>query len=46
MAVSLLVAELFLLATSTIAIIFGIINVVAVNSVDMEEMKDYIGSRP
>lgn len=39
MAVSLLVAELFLLATSTIAIIFGIINVVAVNSVDMEEMK-------
>lgn len=39
MAVSLIVAELFLLATSTIAIIFGIINVVAVNGVDMEEMK-------
>jgi H(+)-translocating pyrophosphatase len=39
MAVSLIVAELFLLATAVISIIFGIINVVAVNSVDMEEMK-------
>lgn len=39
MAVSLVVAELFLLATSCIAIIFGIINVVAVNSVNMEEIK-------
>eukprot|EP00343_Euplotes_focardii_P007100 CAMPEP_0205821852 /NCGR_PEP_ID=MMETSP0206-20130828/9729_1 /ASSEMBLY_ACC=CAM_ASM_000279 /TAXON_ID=36767 /ORGANISM="Euplotes focardii, Strain TN1" /LENGTH=763 /DNA_ID=CAMNT_0053117647 /DNA_START=19 /DNA_END=2310 /DNA_ORIENTATION=+ len=39
MVVSLIVCELFLLATSSISIIFGIINVVAVNSVDMEEMK-------
>ena len=39
MAVSLIVAELFLLAVSSISIIFGIINVVAVNSVDMEEIK-------
>ena len=39
MAVSLIVAELFLLATSSIAIIFGIINVVSVNTVDMEEIK-------
>lgn len=39
MAVSLIVAELFLLATSSLAIIFGIINVVSVNTVDMEEIK-------
>ena len=39
MAVSLLVAEIFLLTASAISIIFGIINVVAVNSVDMEEIK-------
>jgi H+-translocating diphosphatase len=39
MAVSLIVAELFLLVVSSISIIFGIINVVAVNSVDMEEIK-------
>ena len=39
MAVSLIVAEIFLLVTSAIGIIFGIINVVSVNSVHMEEMK-------
>ncbi|CAI2386627.1 unnamed protein product [Moneuplotes crassus] len=39
MAVSLIVAELFLLATSSLSIIFGIINVVSVNTVDMEEIK-------
>jgi len=39
MALSIEVIELFLIAVSVISIIFGIINVVAVNSVDMEEMK-------
>lgn len=39
MAVSLIAAEIFLLVVSTISIIFGIINVVAVSSVDMEEIK-------
>ena len=39
MAISLILAELLLVAASAISIIFGIINVVAVNSVDMEEIK-------
>jgi len=39
MELSLLVIEIFLLAISSIAIVFGIINVFAVNSIDMEEMK-------
>lgn len=38
MAISLVLAELLLLACSAIAIIFGIINVIAVNTVDMEEI--------
>jgi H(+)-translocating pyrophosphatase len=38
MAVSLIVAEMLLIAISAISIIFGIINVIAVNSVDMEEI--------
>lgn len=38
MAISLIIAELILLAVSAIAIIFGIINVIAVNTVDMEEI--------
>ena len=38
MAISLILAELLLLAISAIAIIFGIINVIAVNTVDMEEI--------
>lgn len=38
MAISLILAELILLAVSAISIIFGIINVIAVNTVDMEEI--------
>lgn len=38
MAISLVLAELLLIAVSTISIIFGIINVIAVNTVDMEEI--------
>lgn len=38
MAISLILAELLLLAISAISIIFGIINVIAVNTVDMEEI--------
>jgi len=39
MAVSLIIAELFLLAVSVISIIFGIINIIAVNAVNLEEIK-------
>lgn len=39
MAVSLVTAEVFLLAVSAISILFGIINIIAVNKVDMEEIK-------
>jgi len=39
MAISLIAAEIFILACAAIAIIFGIINIVAVHSIDMEEIK-------
>lgn len=39
MAIDIIVAEIFLLFTSITAIIFGIINAVAVYAVDMDEMK-------
>ena len=40
MAVSLMFAEIFLLVVSSISIIFGIINTIAVHNVDMKEMKE------
>lgn len=39
MALDVLVAEIFLFATAIIGVIFGIINIVSVNAVDMDEIK-------
>jgi len=39
MAIDIIFAEVFLLVTSVIAVIFGIINMIAVNAVDMDEIK-------
>lgn len=39
MAITLIAAEIFILACAAVAVIFGIINIVSVHSVDMEEIK-------
>ena len=39
MAIDIIVAEIFLLSTSLVAIVFGIVNIIGVYSVDMDEMK-------
>ena len=44
MAIDILVAEVFLLVTSVIGIIFGIINTISVHAVDMDEIKGESGS--